>query len=115
MRRVGLVLFLWLASSTVALAADATALTPADVAYLTKLGQSQKALAANKPTPEDLAKLQQAINDPGTAGKPKAREDAVWRVLDRIEARAIWCADHPTDKACSGDSAAGSGGAPAPD
>ena len=60
MRRVGLVLFLWLSAATAALAADATtALTPADVAYLTKLGQSQKELAANKPA----RVLKSALND----------------------------------------------------
>ena len=106
MRRVGLVLFLWLSSATAALAADAAALTPADVAYLTKLGQSQKVLAANKPTPEDLDRLHQLINDPATAGKPKAREEAVWRLLDHIEAQHLWCSDHPMDKGCGGEKAA---------
>src|SRR5678816_1894538 len=106
MRRVGLVLFLWLSAATAALAADATALTPADVTYLTKLGQSQKELAANKPTPQDLEKLHQLINDPATAGKPKAREEAVWRVLDHIQAQFLWCSDHPMDKGCGSDKAA---------
>ena len=102
MRRVGLVLFLWLSSATATLAADPTALTPADVAYLTKLGQSQKDLAAHRPTPQDFEKLHQLINDPATAGKPKAREDAVWRLLDHIEVQFVWCSDHPTDKGCGG-------------
>ena len=106
MRRVGLVLFLWLSCATAAFAADPTALTPADVAYLTKLGQSQKDLAANRPTAEDLEKLHQLINDPATAGKPKAREDAVWRHLDHIQAQFLWCSDHPADKACGSDKAA---------
>ena len=106
MRRVGLVLFLWLSSATAALAADPTPLTPADVTYLTKLGQSQKDLAANRPTPQDLEQLHQQINDPATAGKPKAREEAVWRVLDHIQAQFVWCSDHPADKACGGDKAA---------
>ena len=106
MRRVGLVLLLWLSSATATLAADPPPLTPAEVSYLTKLGQSQKALAAHKPTPQDLEKLRQAINDPATAGKPKAREDAVWRVLDRIEALFIWCTDNPTHKDCGSEKAA---------
>lgn len=106
MRRVGLVLFLWLSSATAALAADPVALTPADVKYLTALGQSQADLAANKPRSEDLEKLHQLINDPATAGKPKAREDAVWRLLDHIEAQFLWCSDHPADKGCGGDKAA---------
>ncbi len=107
MRRVGLVLLLWLSCASAALAADApTALTPADVTYLTKLGQSQKDLAANRPTPEDLEKLHQLINDPATAGKPKAREDAVWKLLDHISAQFLWCSDHPSDKGCGGDKAA---------
>ena len=49
MRRVALVLFLWLSSATATLAAEA--LSAADVTYLTRLGQSQKDLAANRPTP----------------------------------------------------------------
>jgi hypothetical protein len=107
MRRVGLVLFLWLSASTAAFAADATAaLTPADVSYLTKLGQSQKELAANKPTAEDLEKLHQLINDPATAGKPKVREEAVWKQLDHISAQFLWCSDHPMDKGCGADKAA---------
>lgn len=108
MSRVGLVLFLWLSSATAtaALAADATALTPADVKYLTTLGESQKNLAASRPTPQDLEQLHQVINDTATAGKPKAREEAVWRVLDHIQAQFLWCSDHPSDKACGGDKAA---------
>jgi type VI protein secretion system component VasA len=106
MRRVGLVLFLWLASATAALAADATALTAADVTYLTKLGQSQKDLAASRPTPQDLDQLHQLINDPATAGKPKAREEAVWKLLDHIQAQFLWCSDHPADKSCGGDKSA---------
>ena len=107
MRRVGLVLFLWLSAATAALAADATtALTPADVAYLTKLGQSQKELAANKPTAEDLEKLHGVINDPATAGKPKVREEVVWKLLDHISAQFLWCSDHPMDKGCGADRAA---------
>ena len=106
MRRVGLVLFLWLSSATASLAADPTALTPADVAYLTKLGQSQKELAANRPTPQDFEQLHQLINDPAMASKPKAREEAVWRVLDHIQARFVWCSDHPSDKSCGADKTA---------
>lgn len=107
MRRVGVVLFLWLSCATAALAAEPTTpLTPADVSYLTKLGQSMKGLTANKPTPAQLEQLHQLINDPTTAGKPKAREEAVWRLLDKIEAQAIWCADHPTDAACGAEKAA---------
>jgi hypothetical protein len=100
MRRVGLVLFLWLSSATASLAADPAALTPADVRYLQSLGYAPADLAARKPTPELLEQLRQLINDPATAGKPKARSDAVWRQLDRIDAQFFWCADHPTDKAC---------------
>ena len=106
MGRIGLALLLWLASATATLAAEPTPLTPADVSYLTRLGQSMKGLTAYKPTPEQLAQLHQAINDPATAGKPKAREDAVWRLLDKIEALFIWCADHPTDKDCGSETAA---------
>ena len=106
MRRVALVLFLWLSSATAAFAQGATALTPADVTYLTKLGQSQKELAANRPTPEDLDKLHQLINDPATAGKPKAREEAVWKLLDHIQAQFLWCSDHPSDKGCGADKSA---------
>lgn len=106
MRRVGVVLFLWLSCATAALAAEPSPLTPADVSYLTKLGQSLKDLTANKPTPAQLEQLHQLINDPATAGKPKAREDAVWRLLDKIEAQAIWCADHPTDAGCGSERAA---------
>ena len=106
MRRVGLVLLLWLSSATATLAADPTPLTPADVSYLTRLGQSMKGLTANKPTPEQLERLHQLINDPATAGKPKAREEAVWRLLDKIEAQFIWCADHPTHKDCGSEKAA---------
>jgi len=107
MRRVGLVLLLWLASGAAALAADGpTALTAADVTYLTKLGQSQKDLAANRPTPQDLDQLHQLINDPATAGKPKVREEAVWKLLDHIQAQFLWCNDHPMDKACGGDKSA---------
>lgn len=102
MRRVGLVLFLWLASATASFAADPAALTPADIKYLTTLGQSQKELAASKPTAEDLEKLHQLINDPATAGRPKAREDAVWKLLDHISAQFLWCSDHPGDKGCGG-------------
>lgn len=107
MRRVGLLLFLWLASATAALAQDATALTAADVKYLAALGQSQKALSANKPTLKDLEQLHQLINDPATAGKPKAREDAVWKVLDHIQAQFLWCSDHPGDKGCGDAEKAG--------
>jgi hypothetical protein len=103
MRRVGLVLFLWLSSTTATLAADATALTAADVRYLKTLGQSQADLAANHPTPATLEQLHQLINDPATAGKPKARADAVYRQLDHIQAQFLWCSDHPTDKDCGGD------------
>ena len=107
MRRVALVLFLWLSSATAAFAADApTALTGADITYLTKLGQSQKDLAANRPTPQDLEQLHQLINDPATAGKPKAREEAVWKLLDHIQAQFLWCNDHPMDKGCGGDKSA---------
>jgi hypothetical protein len=106
MRRVGVVLCLWLSCATAALAAEPTPLTPADVSYLTKLGQSMKDLSANKPTPAQLEQLHQLINDPATAGKPKAREEAVWRLLDKIEAQAIWCADRPTDAACGAAKAA---------
>jgi len=106
MRRVALVLFLWLSSATAAFAQGATALTPADVTYLTKLGQSQKELAANRPTPEDLGKLHQLINDPATAAKPKAREEAVWKLLDHIQAQFLWCSDHPSDKGCGADKSA---------
>lgn len=103
MRRVGLVLFLWLSMGAAALAADdAAALTAADVKYLAALGQSQKDLAANRPTADDLAKLHQAINDPATAGKAKAREEAVWKLLDHISAQFLWCSEHPADKACGG-------------
>ena len=104
MRRVALVLFLWLSSATAtaAFAQGATALTPADVTYLTKLGQSQKELAANRPTPADLDRLHQLINDPATAAKPKAREEAVWKLLDHIQAQFLWCSDHPGDKGCGG-------------
>ena|SRR5436190_19311520 len=101
MRRVGLVLLLWLSSATAALAAE-TPLTSADVRYLTTLGQSQKDLTANQPTPELLEQLHQVINDPATAAKPKARADAVYRVLDHIQAQFIWCSDHPTGKDCGG-------------
>jgi hypothetical protein len=106
MRRVALVLFLWLSSATATLAADATALTAADVKYLTTLGQSQKDLAANRPTPQDLEQLHQLINDPATAGKPKAREEAVWKLLDHISAQFLWCSDHPMDKGCGSDKSA---------
>jgi hypothetical protein len=102
MRRVGLVLFLWLSSATATLAADATALSPADVRYLNTLGQSQADLAANQPTPAMLEQLHQLINDPATAGKPKARADAVNHLLDHIQAQFIWCSDHPTDNDCGG-------------
>jgi hypothetical protein len=102
MRRVGLVLFVWLSSATATLAAEATALTPADVGYLKTLGQSQADLAANQPTPAMLEQLHQLINDPATAGKPKARADAVYRLLDHIQAQFIWCKDNPTDKDCGG-------------
>ena len=106
MRRVALVLFLWLSSATAAFAQGATALTPADVTYLTKLGQSQKELAANRPTPQDLDRLHQLINDPATAAKPKAREEAVWKLLDHIQAQFLWCSDHPSDKGCGADKSA---------
>jgi hypothetical protein len=106
MRRVGLVLFLWLSAGTAAIAADATALTPADVTYLSKLGESPKDLAASRPTPEDLDRLHQLINDPATAAKPKAREEAVWKLLDHIQAQFLWCSDHPADKSCGADKAA---------
>jgi hypothetical protein len=106
MRRVGVVLFFCLSCATAALAAEPTPLSPADVSYLTKLGQSQKALTANRPTPAQLEQLHQLINDPATAGKPKAREEAVWRLLDKIEAHAIWCADRPADPVCGAEKAA---------
>lgn len=106
MRRVGLVLFLWLSSATATLAADATALTPADVRYLQTLGQSQADLVANHPTAADLERLHQLINDPDTAGKPKVRSEAVWRLLDHIQAQFLWCSDHPTSKDCGGDKTA---------
>ena len=99
-------LFLWVASATATLAADATALTGADITYLTKLGQSQKDLTANRPTPQDLEQLHQLINDPATAGKPKAREEAVWKLLDHISAQFLWCSDHPMDKGCGSDKSA---------
>lgn len=108
MRRVGVVLFLCLSCATAALAAEPSPLTPADVTFLKKLGQSLEALSDNKPTPAQLEQLHQLINDPTTAGKPKAREDAVWRLLDKIEAQAIWCADHPTDAGCGAEKAASS-------
>jgi hypothetical protein len=105
-RRVGPVLFFWLSCATAALAADPTPLTPADVHYLTTLGQSQADLAANRPTPALLEQLHQAINDPATAGKPKARADAVYHLLDHIQAQFVWCSDHPTDKGCGSEKAA---------
>lgn len=101
MRRVALVLVFWLSSATAALA-QATALTPADVRYLETLGQSRADLAAHRPAPQQLEQLHQAINDPATAGKPKVRSDAVFRVLDHIQAQFIWCSDHPMDKDCGG-------------
>jgi hypothetical protein len=103
MRRVGLVLFLWLSSATATFAADATALSPADVHYLKTLGQSQADLAANQPTSAMLEQLHQLINDPATASNPKARADAVNRLLDHIQAQFVWCSDHPMDKDCGGD------------
>jgi hypothetical protein len=106
MRRVGLVLFLWMSSATATLAADATALTPADVRYLKTLGQSQADLAAKQPTPAMLEQLHQLINDPVTASKPKARADAVYRLLDHMQAQFIWCSDHPADKNCGGEKTA---------
>lgn len=106
MRRVGVVLLFCLFCATAAPAAEPTPLSPADVSYLAKLGQSVKALTANRPTPAQLEQLHQLINDPATAGKPKAREEAVWRLLDKIEARAIWCADRPTDPDCGAEQAA---------
>lgn len=102
MRRVGLVLFLWLSSATATLAADPAALTPADIRYLESIGQSRADLAASKPTPTMLEQLHQLINDPATAGKPKARAEAVYRHLDHIQAQFIWCSDHPTGKDCDG-------------
>ena len=106
MRRAGMVLFLWLSSAAAILAADATALTPADVRYLATLGQSQADLTANRPTPEMLLQLHQLINDPATAGKPKVRADAVYRLLDHIQAQFLWCSDHPMEKGCDGDKTA---------
>jgi hypothetical protein len=106
MRRGGLVLFLWLSTATATLAADATPLTPADVHYLKTLGQTQADLAANQPTPAMLDQLHQLINDPATAGSPKARADAVNRLLDHIQAQFVWCSDHPMDKDCGGDKTA---------
>ena len=100
MRRVGLVLILWLSSAAATPAEETTALTPADVRYLESLGYRQDDLADKKPTPTMLERLRQAINDPATAGKPKARADAVYRQLDHIEALFIWCSDHPTDEDC---------------
>jgi len=99
-------LFLWLSCATATFAADATTLTPADVRYLASLGQSQADLAASRPTSEMLQQLHQAINDPGTAGKPKARADAVYHLLDHIQAQFVWCSDHPTDKGCGSEKAA---------
>ena len=58
------------------------------------------------PTPGDYEKLHELINDPATAGQPKAWEDAVWRLLDHIEAEFIWCSDHPTVKGCGVEKAA---------
>jgi hypothetical protein len=98
---MGLVLLLWLSSATATPAADATALTPADVRYLQTLGQSQADLAGNQPTPAMLEQLHQLINDPATAGKPKARAEAVYHLLDHIQAQFLWCSDHPTGKDCS--------------
>ena len=106
MRRAGLVLLFWLSSATAILAADPAALTPADIRYLTTLGQSQADLAASRPTPAMLEQLHQLINDPATASKPKARADAVYRVLDHIQAQFIWCSDHPMDRDCAGDKTA---------
>ena len=106
MRRVGLVLFLWLTSATATVAADATALTPADVRYLKSLGQSPADVAANHPTPELLEQLHQLINAPETEGKPKARADAVLRLLDHMWAQYVWCSDHPNGKDCGGEKAA---------
>jgi hypothetical protein len=106
LRRVGLVLLLWLSSATGALAADPTALTPTDVSYLKTLGQSQADLTASRPTPAMLDQLHQLINDPATAGKPKVRADTVGRFLDHIQAQFIWCNDHPADKDCGADKTA---------
>lgn len=102
MRRVGLALILWLSSvAATAIAADLTALTPTDVKYLQGLGTSRADLAADQPTPAMLEQLHQAINDPATAAKPKARSDAVYRELDHIHAQFLWCSDHPTGKDCA--------------
>ncbi|RAK51138.1 hypothetical protein DJ017_19435 [Phenylobacterium soli] len=87
---------------TAAHAADPSPLTPADIRYLKTLGQSQAELVNMQPTAEMLDKLHQLINDPLTAQKPKARSDAVFRELDHISARSLWCADHPADKDCDG-------------
>jgi hypothetical protein len=100
MRRAGLVLFFFLASAMAVAAADESPLTPTDVRYLKTLGQSQADLKANQPTPAMLQRLHELINDPATMQKPKARADAVYRFLDHINARFVWCSDHPKDKDC---------------
>lgn len=107
MRRAAAVLVLFLASATATVAADEDPLTAADIRYLRTLGQSQAELKANQPTPEMLKKLHELINDPATAQKPKARSDAVYHYLDHINAQFVWCADHPTDKDCTGYKPAG--------
>jgi hypothetical protein len=53
-----------------------------------------------------LSNCARLINDPATAGKPKARADAVNRLLDHIQAQFIWCSNHPIDKDCGGDKSA---------
>lgn len=102
MRTAALVVFLALSLASPARAADPSPLTPTDIRYLKTLGQTQAGLMTMQPTPDMLDRLHQLINDPVTAGKPKARSDAVYRELDHINAHAVWCADHPADKDCAG-------------
>lgn len=102
MRTAALVVFLALSAASAVHAADPSPLTPADIRYLKTLGQTKADLENQQPTAAMLDKLHQLINDPATAGKPKARSDAVYRELDHIDAHAIWCADHPADTDCAG-------------
>lgn len=102
MRPIALVVFLALSAATAAHAADPSPLTATDIRYLKALGQTQSDLMNMQPTPDMLDKLHEAINDPATAGKAKARSNAVYRELDHINAHAVWCADHPADKDCAG-------------
>jgi hypothetical protein len=97
---------LCLASATAVAAADESPLTATDIRYLKSLGQSQAELAANRPTPAMLQELHAMINDPATAQKPKARAEAVYRVIDHITAQFVWCSDHPKDKDCAGEKTA---------